>query len=67
MSGKQRGGFCAYCGVPIAKGRTCTAHRDLERRDPHAELLRTPTSERELGLVVPWPEGELDGDDDEAA
>jgi len=52
--GERERGFCAYCGCVIRSGRTCRAHHDLERLDPHALAARRRLSERELGIANPW-------------
>lgn len=51
---------CPYCGEPIKTGRACRLHSQLAAIDPHLDALRRPLSEAELGLAVPWPEGELE-------
>lgn len=58
---------CMYCGEPIKSGRACRQHSQLAAIDPHVGGLRRPLEERELGLTMPWPEGEARDDEDEAS
>jgi hypothetical protein len=44
---------CVYCGAPTRGGRTCYAHRDLERIDPAGKPARRPATEDELGVPKP--------------
>jgi hypothetical protein len=50
---KQEALRCVYCGAVIAKGRSCPAHRELERVDPHEGAMREALTEGQLG-VRPW-------------
>jgi hypothetical protein len=53
---------CPYCGRPVRSRGPCSSCKPLHRVDPLGGLMVGPLSERQLGLVEPWPAGELEDD-----
>lgn len=53
---------CPYCGGPARRPDACAAHRELAADDPLGGALRGELTEHELGLELPWPEGEARDD-----
>lgn len=49
---------CPYCGGRSRRPDACAAHREIAADDPARGLTRGELTERDLGLELPWPEGE---------
>lgn len=54
----KRPGRCRYCGAAAMLGPTCSRCRELEAEDPSRLAELGPLGEHELGVEIPWPEGE---------
>lgn len=62
MSGRKPWSWCRYCGCGLYGNPVCASCRPLEAADPHAIAAKAPLTEAQLGLLLPYPEGEA-GDD----